>query len=56
MKDNQYELNKGLAQILKGGVIMDVSTPEQAKIAPHKIYGGIRIIYYYKNCFLKLGG
>lgn len=33
MKDNQYELNKGLAQMLKGGVIMDVTTPEQAKIA-----------------------
>ena len=30
---SQYELNKGLAQMLKGGVIMDVSTPEQAKIA-----------------------
>ena len=27
------ELNKGLAQMLKGGVIMDVTTPEQAKIA-----------------------
>ena len=27
MKDNQYELNKGLAQMLKGGVIMDVCTP-----------------------------
>ncbi len=29
----QYELNKELAQMLKGGVIMDVTTPEQAKIA-----------------------
>ena len=29
----QYELNKQLAQMLKGGVIMDVTTPEQAKIA-----------------------
>ena len=29
----QYELNKTLAQMLKGGVIMDVTTPEQAKIA-----------------------
>ena len=27
MKDNQYELNKGLAQLLKGKVIVDVSTP-----------------------------
>ena len=31
--NTQYELNKGLAQMLKGGVIMDVTTPEQAKIA-----------------------
>ena len=30
---SQYQLNKGLAQMLKGGVIMDVTTPEQAKIA-----------------------
>ena len=28
----RYELNKNLAQMLKGGVIMDVSTPEQAKL------------------------
>jgi pyridoxal 5'-phosphate synthase pdxS subunit len=33
MSDIQYNLNKGLAQMLKGGVIMDVTTPEQAKIA-----------------------
>lgn len=33
MKEKQYELNKQLAQMLKGGVIMDVTTPEQAKIA-----------------------
>ena len=33
MKENRYELNKNLAQMLKGGVIMDVTTPEQAKIA-----------------------
>ena len=33
MYKKQYELNKGLAQMLKGGVIMDVTTPEQAKIA-----------------------
>lgn len=30
---NRYELNKELAQMLKGGVIMDVTTPEQAHIA-----------------------
>ena len=34
MSQTQYESNKGLAQMLKGGVIMDVTTPEQpAKIA-----------------------
>ena len=32
-KNTQYELNKGLAQMLKGGVIMDVTTPDQARIA-----------------------
>lgn len=31
--NTQFELNKNLAQMLKGGVIMDVTTPEQAKIA-----------------------
>ncbi len=31
--NTQYELNKGLAQMLKGGVIMDVTTPKQARIA-----------------------
>ena len=33
MNENRYELNKELAQMLKGGVIMDVTTPEQARIA-----------------------
>ena len=33
MANKRYELNKNLAQMLKGGVIMDVTTPEQAKIA-----------------------
>lgn len=33
MTEDRYELNKQLAQMLKGGVIMDVTTPEQAKIA-----------------------
>lgn len=33
MANKRYELNKELAQMLKGGVIMDVTTPEQAKIA-----------------------
>ncbi len=33
MENERYELNKSLAKMLKGGVIMDVTTPEQAKIA-----------------------
>ena len=33
MTNQRYQLNKQLAQMLKGGVIMDVTTPEQAKIA-----------------------
>ena len=33
MEENRYELNKNLAKMLKGGVIMDVTTPEQARIA-----------------------
>ena len=33
MSENRYELSKNLAQMLKGGVIMDVTTPEQARIA-----------------------
>lgn len=33
MKNERYQLNRQLAQMLKGGVIMDVTTPEQAKIA-----------------------
>ena len=33
MKNDRYELNRELAQMLKGGVIMDVTTPEQARIA-----------------------
>ena len=33
MENKRYELNKQLAQMIKGGVIMDVTTPEQAKIA-----------------------
>ena len=33
VQNERFELNKNLAQMLKGGVIMDVTTPEQAKIA-----------------------
>ena len=38
---NRYELNKNLAQMLKGGVIMDVTTPEQAKIAEEAGAGAV---------------
>ena len=31
MEQNRFELNKNLAQMLKGGVIMDVTAPEPAK-------------------------
>ena len=33
MEQNRQELNRNLAQMLKGGGIMDVTTPEQARIA-----------------------
>ena len=33
METTRNELNRNLAQMLKGGVIMDVTTPEQARIA-----------------------
>ena len=36
MSQERYELNKELAQMLKGGVIMDVTTPEQARIVLKK--------------------
>lgn len=41
MAENRYELNKNLAQMLKGGVIMDVTTPEQARIAEAQILESI---------------
>ena len=43
MKENRYELNKQLAQMLKGGVIMDVTTPEQAKASVREI--GISFLF-----------
>ena len=41
MAENRYELNKNLAQMLKGGVIMDVTTTEQARIAEAQILEAI---------------
>ena len=49
--NERYELNKQLAQMLKGGVIMDVTTPEQAKITEKPVpvlswrWNGSRLIY-----------
>ena len=55
--ENRYELNKELAQMLKGGVIMDVTTPEQAKkmagLSDGAIVGSAvvkRIAKYGKDC------
>ena len=36
--NERYELNKNLAQMLKGGVIMDVTTPEQAKMQKQQVH------------------
>ena len=36
METNRQDLNRQLAQMLKGGVIMDVTTPEQARIASYR--------------------
>ena len=49
MDNKQYELNKGLAQMLKGGVIMDVTTPEQAKIAEEA--GACAVMALERWCF-----
>ena len=48
--ENRYELNKELAQMLKGGVIMDVTTPEQAKIAEEA--GACAVIWRNKTICL----
>ena len=57
MANNRNELNKNLAQMLKGGVIMDVTTPEQAKkmaaVSDGAIVGSaiVRMIGQYgKDC------
>ena len=42
MSNERHELNKNLAQMLKGGVIMDVTTPEQARIARSSCVNGSR--------------
>ena len=51
MKNNErYELNKELAQMLKGGVIMDVTTPEQAKKMAAQADGVIVVSAIVKLC------
>ena len=47
MTENRYELNKNLAQMLKGGVIMDVQNPEQARIAEAAGAAAVMNIGYY---------
>ena len=49
--NERYKLNKELAQMLKGGVIMDVTTPEQARIAEEAgaCAGGHIVGAAYKN-------
>ena len=41
MAENSYELNKNLAQMVKGGVIMDVKITEQARMAEAQILEAI---------------
>ena len=50
--NERYELNKNLAQMLKGGVIMDVTTPEQAKIAESDILQKLRYFRQLKSTIL----
>ena len=38
MKENRYELNKQLAQMLKGGVIMDVTTPSRQRSQKKQVH------------------
>lgn len=38
MAENRQKLNRNLAQMLKGGVIMDVTTPEQAKSQRQQVH------------------
>ncbi len=44
MTENRYELNKNLAQMLKGGVIMDVQNPEQAHIAEAAVAAAVMVL------------
>ena len=69
---NRYELNKNLAQMLKGGVIMDVSNPKQARIAEAagaaavmaleripadiRAVGGVSRMKYTGSCFNSCNG
>ena len=45
-----FSLKVGLAEMLKGGVIMDVTNVEQAKIA--EASGAVAVIYWYLSCIL----
>ena len=54
--ENRYELNKELAQMLKGGVIMDVTTPEQAEIAEEAGACAVMALYKIPADFRAAGG
>ena len=54
--EKQYELNKELAQMLKGGVIMDVTTPEQAKIAEEAGACAVMALEEFRRIFVQPAG
>lgn len=51
----QFELNTNLAQMLKGGVIMDITTPEQAKIAEEAGACSCIVVVIAPDIFLACG-
>ena len=55
MSNERYALNKQLAQMLKGGVIMDVTTPEQAKIAEEAGACAVMALEEFLQIFVQQG-
>ncbi len=51
---NRYDLNRQLAQMLKGGVIMDVTTPEQACIAEEAGACAVMALREFLQIFVQL--
>ena len=56
MTENRPKLNKELAQMLKGGIIMDVTTPEQAKIAEEAGACAVMALYRMPTDIRAAGG